>query len=96
MDGTACGLKIFMKQWFEKNLDYSEHAKFYSYRPNYASKAIDMMMCYVGTKTGNDAYKVADVGAGTGNLSVLLLEKGLKNITAIEPNDAMRKSAKQG
>ena len=90
MDGTACGLKVFMKELFEKDWDYSEHAKFYSYRPNYASKAIDMLMCYVEAKTGDDAYKVVDVGAGTGNLSVLLLEKGLKNITAIEPNDAMR------
>ena len=47
MDGTACGLKIFMKELFEKDWDYSEHAKFYSYRPNYASKVIDMLMIYV-------------------------------------------------
>ena len=90
MDGTACGLKIFMKELFEKDWDYSEHAKFYSYRPNYASKAIDMLMCYVEAKAGEDTYKVVDVGAGTGNLSALLIEKGLRNITAIEPNDAMR------
>ena len=90
MDSTACGLKILMKELFEKDWDYSEHAKFYSYRPNYASKAIDMLMRYVEAKTGDDAYKVVDVGAGTGNLSALLIEKGLLNITAIEPNDAMR------
>jgi len=83
-------LKIFMKELFEKNWDYSEHAKFYSYRPNYASKAIDMLMSYVEAKTGDDAYVVVDVGAGTWNLSALLIEKGLRNITAIESNDAMR------
>lgn len=32
---------------------------------------------------------VADIGAGTGNLSLMLLELGLK-VDAVEPNDAMR------
>ena len=49
-----------------------------------------MLISYVEAKTGDDAYKVVDVGAGTGNLSALLVEKGLTNVTAIEPNDAMR------
>ena len=32
---------------------------------------------------------VADIGAGTGNLSIMLLERGCE-VVAVEPNDAMR------
>ena len=30
--------KIVEQQW-----DYTQHAKFYSYRPNYAPKSLDML-----------------------------------------------------
>lgn len=72
-----------MQKLVAKDWDYSKHAKFYEFRPNYAPKSIDMLLSL--TK----ASKVADIGAGTGNLSIMLLERGLK-ITAVEPNDAMR------
>ena len=93
MDGAAFGLtevRVFMKEMFEKNWDYSRHAEFYRYRPNYAPKAIDMLMSYVGIRLLDAAYRVVDVGGGDGNLSALLIERGLKNITVIEPNDVMR------
>ena len=68
--------------------DYSKHAKFYEFRPNYAPKAIDMLLALVDS--GDKApLKVADIGAGTGNLSIMLLDKGAE-VVAIEPNDAMR------
>ncbi|MDR2097142.1 MAG: class I SAM-dependent methyltransferase [Spirochaetaceae bacterium] len=69
--------------------DYSKHAEFYSYRPNYAPKAIDMLIEYVGAKK-QEHFMTADIGAGTGNLTKMLLERGL-NVTAVEPNGAMRR-----
>lgn len=38
---------------------------------------------------GAKQISVADIGAGTGNLSIMLLERGL-SVTSVEPNDAMR------
>lgn len=72
-----------MKTLVEKDWDYTKHAKFYEFRPNYAPKSIDMLLSLTQAK------KVADIGAGTGNLSIMLLERGLK-VVAVEPNDAMR------
>jgi len=72
----------------EKHWDYSEHAEFYEYRPNYSNKAIDTLCCYVSSQTGED-YCIADIGAGTGNLSIMLLERNL-HVVAVEPNDGMR------
>lgn len=68
--------------------DYTKHASSYSARPNYALKAIDELCRYVGAKRNN--FFVADVGAGTANLTIMLLEQGLTCV-AIEPNAAMRK-----
>lgn len=68
--------------------DYSKHAEFYRYRPNYAPKVIDMLVEYTGAKK-TAGFKVADIGAGTGNLTTMLLERGF-DVTAVEPNDAMR------
>jgi ubiquinone/menaquinone biosynthesis C-methylase UbiE len=69
--------------------DYSKHAEFYRYRPNYAPKAVDMLIEYTEAKKTKD-FRVADIGAGTGNLTKMLLERGL-NVTPVEPNDEMRK-----
>lgn len=76
------------QQLYEKNWDYSSHAQYYEYRPNYSRRAIDALTGYVGAKPGPQ-YRVADIGAGTGNLSILLLQRGLE-VTAVEPNDEMR------
>lgn len=72
----------------EKDWDYTKQAEFYRYRPNYSKKAIEILVSYICNKKDN--IKVADIGAGSGNLSLMLYELNL-DITAIEPNDAMRK-----
>ncbi|MDR1551281.1 MAG: methyltransferase domain-containing protein [Holosporaceae bacterium] len=79
-----------MKKIVEKDWDYSKNAEFYKYRPNYSPKAIKMLAEYVEVKDRED-FSVADIGAGTGNLTVLLLNEGFKKITAVEPSDEMRR-----
>lgn len=69
--------------------NYGEHAKYYAYRPNYSPKAIDQLCEYVGAKQ-DKKYLIADVGAGTGNLTIMLLERGF-NCVAIEPTSEMKK-----
>ncbi|NOQ29641.1 MAG: methyltransferase domain-containing protein [Helicobacteraceae bacterium] len=77
-----------MKELVENHWSYTKHAKFYEFRPNYAPKAIDVLKRYVEANIKDD-FKVVDIGAGTGNLSIMLLERGLETVS-IEPNDAMR------
>lgn len=84
-----------MQNLVEKKWDYTQHAKFYEYRPNYANGIIDMLVALVKGSLSRDkganmqSLKVADIGAGSGNLSIMLLERGL-SVVAVEPNDAMR------
>jgi SAM-dependent methyltransferase len=59
------------------------------YRPSYSKEAIDYLYTSVGLSSDADA---ADVGAGTGIFSKLLLERGTC-VTAVEPNAAMREAA---
>ena len=75
-------MKIDNKHW-----DYTKHAKFYEYRPNYAPEIIETLKWYVN-KDKND-FTVADIGAGTGNLTIMLDQENFK-IFSVEPNDAMR------
>ncbi len=76
-----------MEKIVEQVWDYTKHAKFYSYRPNYAPKSIDMLTFLA--KDNKPTCRVADIGAGSGNLSIMLLERGME-VVAVEPNDAMR------
>ena len=69
--------------------DYSPHAEYYKYRPNYAEPAIERLLVLVGAGE-RPGFIAVDVGAGTGNLTVLLLQHGLRHIVAIEPNADMR------
>lgn len=78
-----------MKELVEKHWSYTKHAKFYEYRPNYAPKAIDVLKEYVEARTKNN-FNVVDIGAGTGNLTIMLLERDMP-VISVEPNDAMRK-----
>lgn len=77
-----------MKELVENHWSYTKHARFYEFRPNYAPKAIDILKEYVEVNQKVN-FEVADIGAGTGNLTIMLLERGLKT-TSVEPNDAMR------
>lgn len=59
------------------------------YRPDYPEEALDYLYDTAGLR---GAAKVADVGAGTGKFSRLLLERG-SEVIAVEPNAAMRQAA---
>jgi len=69
--------------------DYTEHAKAYAKRPDYAREAIDRMVQRVEAPS---RAAVADIGAGTGHLTQHLVRRGF-DVTAVEPNDAMRAEA---
>jgi len=69
--------------------DYTDHAGYYSARPNYADSVIDDLVRHVGA-VPSDSCLIADVGAGTGNLTLMLLGRGLRCV-AVEPNAEMRK-----
>lgn len=73
-----------MSNLIQKEWDYTKHAKFYEYRPNYSDDAIDTLISWNKT-----AKIVADIGAGTGNLGIMLDARGLE-VIEIEPNDEMR------
>ena len=64
-------------------------SNYVKYRPGYPKEIINHLEkeCYLSAHS-----VIADVGAGTGIFTKLLLEKGYK-VFAIEPNDAMRDEA---
>jgi ubiquinone/menaquinone biosynthesis C-methylase UbiE len=66
--------------------DFTPYAAFYDKRPDYSADVIKRLLDHIGVHPGQ---KVADIGAGTGKLIRHLLIRGL-NVTAIEPNAAMR------
>ncbi|MFD0588251.1 class I SAM-dependent methyltransferase [Paenibacillus sp. GCM10027627] len=59
------------------------------YRPSYPKEAIDFLYGELGFAENS---VIADVGAGTGIFSKLLLERG-SEVVAVEPNEAMREAA---
>lgn len=59
------------------------------YRPTYPPQVIDVLAGTWGLRAGQVA---ADVGAGTGIFTALLLARGLE-VEAIEPNEGMREVA---
>jgi ubiquinone/menaquinone biosynthesis C-methylase UbiE len=77
------GISLNSKSW-----DYTQHAKHYDKRPNYSVEAINHLCQFVKARKSPD-YVVADVGAGTGALTVLL-QPLVGTIFSIEPNAAMR------
>lgn len=44
-----------MKKIVEQNWDYTKHAKYYSYRPNYAPESIDMLINLIAKNKGGGA-----------------------------------------
>ncbi|RXZ80879.1 class I SAM-dependent methyltransferase [Paenibacillaceae bacterium] len=61
------------------------------YRPSYPVEVIDYLYSTIGLQASS---LVADIGAGTGIFSKLLLERGSR-VTALEPNQAMRDAAQR-
>ncbi|AZN38739.1 class I SAM-dependent methyltransferase [Paenibacillus albus] len=59
------------------------------YRPTYPQAAVDYLYDTVGFTSHS---LIADVGAGTGIFSGLLLERG-SSVIAVEPNEPMREAA---
>jgi SAM-dependent methyltransferase len=66
--------------------DYTELAKAYLLRPEYAPTALDRILELAGVAAGDP---VCDVGAGVAHLTLEWAARGLK-VDAVEPNDAMR------
>lgn len=71
--------------------DYTKLASHYIKRPDYCPAAIDDLCKLTGSKPGTVA---CDIGAGSGHLTKMLLDRGLE-VTAVEPNDAMREVGQQ-
>ena len=71
-----------------KHGDFTELAENYKYRPAYSKLILKALLQYVGYNPERD-FTIAEVGAGTGKLTKMLLELGL-HVTAVEPNDVMR------
>jgi ubiquinone/menaquinone biosynthesis C-methylase UbiE len=66
--------------------DYTTLANAYIQRPDYSDVSIDAMLSIAKVKKGD---KFCDVGAGVAHLTLMLAERGM-DVTAVEPNDAMR------
>lgn len=68
--------------------NYTELADAYIKRPDYAESAINEMFKLMSLKP---QAAICDIGAGVGHLTIEIAKRGY-NVTAVEPNDAMRKN----
>jgi ubiquinone/menaquinone biosynthesis C-methylase UbiE len=68
------------------NWNYSSLAESYNYRPGYSDNLLSEIFDVIGLK--ENSY-VCDVGAGTGHLTIPLLERSVF-VDAVEPNKNMR------
>lgn len=66
--------------------DYTALADAYLLRPDYAPAAVDGALAIMRVSAG---AAVCDVGAGVAHLTLMLAARGF-DVTAVEPNDAMR------
>jgi ubiquinone/menaquinone biosynthesis C-methylase UbiE len=67
--------------------DYTDLARAYLKRPDYADGAIDALLERARLTRG---ARACDVGAGVAHLTLELLERGL-SVVPVEPNDEMRR-----
>lgn len=71
--------------------DFTQVAKHYHNRPAYSEFLLEKLIACINDKKERLAdLQLVEVGAGTGKLTRMLADFGLK-VLAIEPNDAMRK-----
>ena len=69
--------------------DFSNLASDYiKYRPSYNRKVVNKVVNTINKKSEN--IRAADVGAGTGIFTKCLIEAGIKDVVAVEPNEGMR------
>ncbi|HWM01027.1 MAG TPA: class I SAM-dependent methyltransferase [Actinophytocola sp.] len=66
--------------------DFTNYAATYEYRPDYAPQVLDAVRRVTGVAPGDLA---CDIGAGSGHLTLPLLEYGLE-VDAVEPTPAMQ------
>ena len=66
--------------------DYTDRAHTYDKRADYSKSAVSKLIQETGCSTEKP---VADIGAGTGKLTKMLLQHGL-TVRAVEPNYNMR------
>ena len=78
-------LRDTVERFTDRVADYARH------RPHYPAALLDLLTQRCGF---TPAWTVADIGAGTGILTELLLRNG-NAVYAVEPNDAMRAVAEQ-
>ena len=64
---------------------FSGKAKFYHSRPTYPAECIDYLIQAYGLEENS---VIADIGAGTGILSIPFLERGM-TVFSVEPNSDM-------
>jgi ubiquinone/menaquinone biosynthesis C-methylase UbiE len=68
--------------------DYSRH------RPDYCPSVLDALLGLLNRRVTD--IEVVDVGAGTGIWTRMVYGKGVRSVTAIEPNDDMRAAGMSG
>ena len=64
---------------------FTGKAQFYKARPTYPNECIDFL---ISTFNLNENSVIADIGAGTGILSIPFLERGM-TVLSVEPNADM-------
>ena len=71
-----------------KKGDFTNLADDYSkYRPSYNKNIVNTILNFIAKK--NNEIKAADIGAGTGIFTKCLIDAGIKDVTAVEPNNDM-------
>lgn len=72
-----------------KKGDFSTLANdYFKYRPSYNKQIVKTILKNINKKSKN--VLAADVGAGTGIFTKCLLDVGIKDVVAVEPDDNMR------
>ena len=69
--------------------DFTNLANDYAkYRPSYNKDVVKLIV--KSLKQDVNLIKAADIGAGTGIFTKCLIDAGINDVTAVEPNESMR------
>ena len=72
-----------------KKGDFSTLANdYFKYRPSYNKLIVKTILKKINKKSKN--ILAADIGAGTGIFTKCLIDVGIKDVVAVEPNENMR------